>query len=1028
MVHASWAPWHKESYDHFLNAALPELLAERLPLAGYQVEDTGPNACQVRIALAAPSGEVAVGYPEIPRPDEEGLFYFSGKARVVVPTAAHEDLATAEIRCVGEQILALFRERLGEAPKDLPWEASLARSWLPLDAWVLGFLRETAQWLDDTNALSRITHLRRLIVPERQRVVTPGQFGRVCPFETPEGPNIGRAFSIAVGAAIRDGMLVVLDESPEAALGVTASMVPFLEQNDPNRQLMGVNMMRQAMPPAGPQPEVVGTGREGIADPVTAEAEPALVQTGREPDVPGIWFGRNLLTAFVSLGAETYEDGIVLSESCAARLGHPKPIEPGDKLSNRHGTKGVVSRILRDDEMPRLPDGTPVEMVFSFIGLHTRQNFGQIREALTGRIARAEGCPAIVPPFHAPTEAELRERLARAGLPEDGMERLTPGRGGPAMERRSMVGWVYWLRNVHVASEKIHATVQGGRPQRQSLLDYQALRAAGAVETIREQFNTRAAEREGADALAARAAAGPITQAPPPAPAFAEMVKRLAVGGVRAELADGRLAFRLAPPEGDVIRLARPVPHPWLRGHELDAVGATIEGAERAALIQANDRLRRTLDSGAPSVLAERAAADLETRAREFLASLLRPEHLRPHAAVLFSARSVVAPGYDLGIDQVGIPEEMAWTLFGPLVARELGSEDEVRARTPRAARALDEAMARSWVVVNRAPSLSSTSFVASHPVRRPENAIRLHPAVCPLLNADFDGDQVAVFLPLTEAGQREAGERISLAGHLRRDPAVVALVYPRCEALWGLAWLSRAPGGQEEIAHLAGTDVPMPEGFLTADALTGALTRLLEREGASPVLAAVERLQARGFEVARHSGASMSPFPGESLARPPQPESAAPEAWSAYAEELADALAARSDIDSPDLGPQLLAVKSGARGQIGQLAILLGGRGWLPDASGRVVPIRHGWPEGLTPEELFAQVAVARTRLGEMHVEMDAAFRGEGRQAPMGFGALARAMRATDPGAIFARAAAAGEVDPLADPDSRLFVGLALE
>jgi len=194
--------------------------------------------------------------------------------------------------------------------------------------------------LDDfevANWLTRRTALRRLVIPYRQHLITASQLGRTCPFETPEGTNIGKVLSIAVGAEIRDGRLVIFDDRPEAALGLSASMIPFLENDDANRVLSGANMMRQWIAPPDP--------------------EPALVQTANEPALPGFWCGRNLLTAFVSWG-ETFEDAIVLSESAAAKLNYPRPVEAGDKFSNRHGAKGVVARILPDDEMPHLPDGT----------------------------------------------------------------------------------------------------------------------------------------------------------------------------------------------------------------------------------------------------------------------------------------------------------------------------------------------------------------------------------------------------------------------------------------------------------------------------------------------------------------------------------------------------------------------------------------------------------------------------------------------------------------------------------------------
>ena len=90
----------------------------------------------------------------------------------------------------------------------------------------------------------------------------------------------------------------------------------------------------------------------------------------------------------------------VLSESAASRVTHPHPVEPGDKFANRHGQKGVVSRILPDAEMPRLISGTPVDLVVSPLGLQARMNIGQLREAVMGRIAHAENRPAIVSPFH----------------------------------------------------------------------------------------------------------------------------------------------------------------------------------------------------------------------------------------------------------------------------------------------------------------------------------------------------------------------------------------------------------------------------------------------------------------------------------------------------------------------------------------------------------------------------------------------------------------------------------------------------
>ncbi len=521
--------------------------------------------------------------------------------------------------------------------------------------------------------------------------------------------------------------------------------------------------------------------------------EPALVQTGNEFSAPGFWCGRNLLTAFVSWGRDTFEDGILISESAAKRLGYPRPLEPGDKITNRHGAKGCISRIVPDDGMPHLPDGTPVELVYNFIALHTRLIFGVVREAVAGRIARAEGTPFIAPPFHAPKAEEIRERLVKAGLPESGMETLTLGKGGRKLDRPSTVGYVYWGKTVHLAHSKLFIGTRPGEPVcRQGENEYYAMRDVGAFENIREQFNTRSTEREGAESFAERVVSGPIEQAGPPTPDFTEVAERLAAGGIHTQLEDGRLAFRFASPEGEVLNLACPVPHPWLPERMLEEVGAPTVGVDRkppptwATLVEANTKIARMISSGAPESLRQRSYGDLESAVRAYFDLLLVPENLRFHQPILFSGRTVLSPGVGLRTDQVGLADDIAWAIFGPLVAREMDMS-EVEARSERATQTLDATMARSWVLVNRSPTFMPTALLAFHPVRSGDRTIRLHPLACMLVNGDFDGDHAAVFLPLTEAGQKEAGEKLSIAGHLRRDPSLAKLIFPRFEALWGL-------------------------------------------------------------------------------------------------------------------------------------------------------------------------------------------------------------------------------------------------
>lgn len=1064
MTAIAGAPWHKESFDNFIREQLPALLAERLPLAGYEAVSSDKHICTVIVSVATENADLSVEFTDIPMPDKDGLFVISGKSYVVVPIATNEELDEAEILCVGEQLYRFVDKRLGKAPTGIKWDDHLVRSWLPLDKWITEFLftgnvsegiSPAAQSLDETNWLSRYTHIRRILIQPPKRLLSPGHWGFVCPFESPEGPNLGRVHTVAVGAEIRDGRLQVLDENPGAGLGLSASMIPFIEHNSANRTLMGCNMMRQWQVPNEP--------------------EPAMVQTGNEPDTPYFWCGLNLLTAFIPWGVDTFDDGIVISESAAKRFKFDYPIEPGDKISNRHGSKGIISRILPDKEMPHLADGTAVELVYDFIGCHTRLNFGQVREALASRIAHAEGSPRLIPPFQAPDESDLIQRLSELGLPEQGMEILTLGRDAKELSRASMIGWVYWGRTVHDARGKLVATVStskgapysfghpaGRQGQVQGLLEYCALRESGAFENIREIFNTRSVRREDAKTLADRVAAGTVEQAGPPAPGFEEVRERLCAAGIRVKFEEKKLTFQFVPPQGPTLKLAAPLPHPWLPDHELVEIGVFHELPAWQPLVRANDRAARMARSGAPESLRKQAFLRLGDSIRILFDQLLHRSHLLyfrqeiPGGPIsrrnLFSGRGVIAPGIDLRIDQVGLPDEMAWVLFGPLVVREICSKDkalsksdaaiEVEARTERATQLLDSIMARSWVIVNRAPTLWLTNQIAFRPVRQPGQAVRLHPMACPLMNADFDGDQVSVLLPITEAAQQEAGELLSMAGHLRRNPELIQLLVPSHASLWGLVSLSLTDRGMEEIIDLAGASVSAPEGYITRQSLTAAMQNVLKQYGVEPTLDRLQHLLWRGFQVAKESGASISPFFGANLEHPQEPESHDQDAWNLLSEDLGNRIASWSDFDDPTLGPQVLAVKSRSRGTVADLVSLVGSRGSLVDGSGVLVIMRHGFAQGLDSREMLAHVSGARELLadlearyqtmmqaGPLSIGIEFEIGGFGdmqlRRWTKGFSVWSRAMQAQHPGLVFARAAATGEVDPLTDVDTRLFVGL---
>ena len=995
------APWHRASFDQFLYDKLPQLLASRLPLGGYQVTLTSEMSCRIDLTLGTRGQEVARSFEALPRPDAEGVFWRNEKPYVVLPIASCDDLDQAEIRCVGEQFLEEIAAHLGEAPDDLPWDETLARIWLPLDSWIRTALERTGQALDCTGALSRKTHLRRLLLPNREKLFTPGHFGRTCPIETPEGPNIGRVLVVARGATIREGRLEITDTRPEGMLGISASLIPFLEHDEPCRALMGANMLRQWVTPSDP--------------------EPPLVRTGNEPDDPQFWAGYNLVTAYVPWGPGSFEDAIVLSETCAQRLATPKPVQIGDKLGNRHGAKGVISSILPDAEMPHLPDGTCVDLVYDSMGLYSRMNFGQVREALMGRIAQREGVPAIVPAFAAPADAELRERLKGVGLPEDGMEQLTEGTEGAPLERRATVGVVYWGRLIHTAAQGYFASTLPEGCQRQGELEYYALRNTGAIANLGEHFHQRASEAPDAATLAGRVRSGEPLTSPSLSPRCAELLRRLAAAGIRVEKGPEGLTFAFAAPSGETLTLAQPIPHPWLPEQTLTEVGASTSAqSEFRTLTETNSRLARLLNSGAPETLRARALEELESAARRYLNALVPAFQLRLQARPMFNGRAVATPG-ELRYDQVGIPEEMAWTLFGPLLAREVG-EEAMAARTAEAAQQLDGLLARSWVLVQRPPVIEPTGFIAFHPVRVAGQVIRLHPMANHSLNADFDGDILSIFVPLTEEAQLEAGEKLSLVGHLRREPALLGNFLPLLPARAGLALLSRTPEGREEIRQIAGLSSPLPEVPLTRASLLALAQEVLTTQGAEAAIAALDRLVWRGFQRAKRSGLSLSPFLGTGFARPNPPQSANTDLWSVYTEELIERLQQHAADD--DLEPFLVAVRSNARSNYPILQKFVGAYGVVEDVEGRRVAVRHALRDGMTPEEFYTLCVGARNGIARAAAELEHISQTL-RQSnlPTGYGVLARAMRARHPGLVFARAAAANQTDPLTDLDTRLFV-----
>lgn len=696
----------------------------------------------------------------------------------------------------------------------------------------------------------------------------------------------------------------------------------------------------------------------------------------------------------------------------------------GDKFSNRHGNKGVITRILPDDEMPQLPDGTVVELIMSVCSLPSRLTIGQLREALLTRVAKAEGEPVIVPPLSALSIDEIQGRLEANGLPKDGMEQLSLK--GKALTRRTTVGWVYWGRLSHMVRDKIQFGVRpGDRGQFLGEMEFVTLKEAGAVGLVNEFYNTCSAERQDANSLVDRVSTGAISPAGAPSARYVGLIHRLAHDGVIASLAEHSVSFTTK--QSGSLSLARSVSHPWLSGHQLSHIGPS-DSPEGKAVKEANARLAQMMSNGAPQVLIDRATDTLSKRVKAFYAVLITREQLRFQGRVLFSGRSVIVPNKHFKYDQVGVPEEMAWALFGPFAAREMGSDKEVKTRTKKATQVLDGVMAKMWVVSTRTPAVSPTAFMAFHPVRVAGDAIQV-PILCTkLMDADFDGDQVALLLPVTDEGQKSAQAHLSIVAHLKRDASLIGRekIHPMHDALFGLAHLSMTEEGMAELAELSGEPMQRSGKFLNKTHFIALLERVMARQGAEAALDLSERLQRRGFEVAQKTGGSMGAFLGGAPNLPGPPEGDGLDEWRSYVDELTAELSQFRDFEDDEFGVIAMLTECGARGNWTQLRHDVAPHGLARTANGGFMTIRHSYRDGLTPQEIFTRTVGARLGLANALAEMmdinrDLAMQG----APGGYGVLARARRSENPGVVFARAAMKGEVDSLVDEYSRLFVGL---
>jgi DNA-directed RNA polymerase subunit beta len=211
-------------------------------------------------------------------------------------------------------------------------------------------------------------------------------------------------------------------------------------------------------------------------------------------------------------------------------------------MAGRHGNKGVIGRILPEEDMPYLPDGTPVEIVLNPLGVPSRMNVGQILETHLGWAARSLGLYFSTPVFDGAIESEIKAQLKAASLPDDGKDVLYDGMTGERFEQRVCVGYIYMLKLSHLVDDKIHArsigpysliTQQplGGKAQfggqRFGEMEVWALEAYGAAYTLQELLTSKSDDVEGRSKIYEAIVKGEVPDDPGLPESFNVLVREL---------------------------------------------------------------------------------------------------------------------------------------------------------------------------------------------------------------------------------------------------------------------------------------------------------------------------------------------------------------------------------------------------------------------------------------------------------------------------------------------------------------------
>ncbi len=230
-----------------------------------------------------------------------------------------------------------------------------------------------------------------------------------------------------------------------------------------------------------------------------------------------------------------------------------RKLQVGDKMAGRHGNKGVVAKILPEEDMPYLEDGTPIELILNPLGVPSRMNVGQILETNLGMAAKASGIHVASPVFEGVPESEVREMLTKAGCSPSGEVALRDGRSGVAFRQKVMVGYIYMMKLHHLVDDKIHArstgpyslvTQQplGGKAQfggqRLGEMEVWALEAYGAAYTLQEMLTVKSDDVEGRKRMYEAIVKGDTNLNPSLPESFNVLVKELQSLGLDVELID----------------------------------------------------------------------------------------------------------------------------------------------------------------------------------------------------------------------------------------------------------------------------------------------------------------------------------------------------------------------------------------------------------------------------------------------------------------------------------------------------------